>query len=218
MSPTLDAAVAGSATFGVIVTLSGPLSQRRGWQRPAQGRRSPLGWVALGVVGTVLIVITTHGAASTSLTAQVTAWVAALLAAVVDARTHRVPRRLLEATLVALIVLEGVARGFSAGALAALGGASGVGLAWWLVRVVSRGGLGSGDVVLLAMLGAVEAPEGLYVIAASNLAALLLASVLGLVRLLRGGRWRDRVPMAPAIALGFLLVVVGSHLGRLPAR
>lgn len=82
------------------------------------------------------------------------------------------------------------------------GGASG-GLILYVLRLVSRGGLGLGDVKFGVVLGVWLGPPLLYV-------AFLLAFVMGggfaaLLLLLRQIRWNARLPFGPFLAAGAYL-------------
>lgn len=67
------------------------------------------------------------------------------------------------------------------------------------VRLLSRGGLGGGDVKLAAAIGAwTGAPEVLVAL----FFAFLAGSAWGLVLLGRGGGLRTKIPFGPCLALG----------------
>jgi leader peptidase (prepilin peptidase)/N-methyltransferase len=208
--------VGSSGAFEALV-LARRGAWRRGW-RPRRARRwREAAWFLVGASGldAVWLVEPTWAARLTGLLA---AWVA-FVAAVVDVRTHRIPRRLVELAGLGEVVLWGALGAEPLrDALAALVGASEAVAAWWLLRLVSRGGVGLGDVVLAGALAAALAPLGWWTPLALGIVALSVGALGGLARLARGGSLRDVVPFAPALGLALLVSEVGlgllhRHLG-----
>jgi prepilin signal peptidase PulO-like enzyme (type II secretory pathway) len=104
-------------------------------------------------------------------------------------------------------------------AYAALQSAWGAILGWGLLAVISIGGtamfkryaMGLGDVKLLAPLGALVGPIGVVMVFAL---AVLLASCLGVVHLLRGGG--REMPFGPSLAIaGMVVLLWGAEMLQL---
>jgi len=158
----------------------------------------------------------------------------AALACSTDLRSRRIPNALVLSGLIAGLVLNSHVAGL-AGVGASLAGA-GLGLAMFLPFLL-LGGMGGGDVKLMAALGSLVGPAGVVRLA---LATAILGGVLALARVLWEGRLREtlqgiagllwlwastglrpspdlhlgnpatiRVPYAVPIAAGTLLVTLG---------
>jgi leader peptidase (prepilin peptidase) / N-methyltransferase len=80
------------------------------------------------------------------------------------------------------------------------------GAIFYLIALISKGGMGGGDIKLIAMIGAFLGLEGgLFTIFASA----LLGSVVGLMLMLLGKRGRkDRVPFGPFLSFGAILFML----------
>jgi leader peptidase (prepilin peptidase)/N-methyltransferase len=80
------------------------------------------------------------------------------------------------------------------------------GVIFYLIALVSKGGMGGGDIKLIAMIGAFLGLQGgLFTIFASA----LLGSVVGLMLILLGKRGRkDRVPFGPFLSFGAILFML----------
>jgi leader peptidase (prepilin peptidase)/N-methyltransferase len=80
------------------------------------------------------------------------------------------------------------------------------GAIFYLIALVSKGGMGGGDIKLIAMIGAFLGLQGgLFTIFASA----LLGSVVGLMLMLLGKRGRkDRVPFGPFLSFGAILFML----------
>jgi len=151
-------------------------------------------------------------------------WVAALVAgflAVVEAAAaidlhHRViPNRILYPSLavftVAVATLWVAGRGVSlaGGALGLL--AYGGGLL--LVALISRQGMGMGDVKLAGLVGLVLGALGWKYVGVAAALAILAGGLIAIGALLRGARRKDVLPFGPSIALGALLsALFAPHL------
>jgi leader peptidase (prepilin peptidase)/N-methyltransferase len=133
-------------------------------------------------------------------------WLVGIVASVVDARHRIIPNRLLAAGLVALSAALAPS-GLLAYVRAAEGAALFVVVAG-LIRVLSRGGLGMGDVKYLCLVGAGLGPwQGLVAL----YGAVVTAGIYGLALILtRRARKQDRMAFGPFIALGS---AVGILLG-----
>jgi leader peptidase (prepilin peptidase) / N-methyltransferase len=80
------------------------------------------------------------------------------------------------------------------------------GAIFYLIALVSKGGMGGGDIKLIAMIGAFLGLQGgLFTIFAST----LLGSVVGLTLMLLGKRGRkDKVPFGPFLSFGAILFML----------
>ena len=142
-------------------------------------------------------------------------WVAALVAgflAVVEAAAaidlhHRIiPNRILYPSLAAFAVA--VAALWVAGRRVSLAGAA-LGLLAYgggllVVAVVSRSGMGMGDVKLAGLVGLVLGALGWQYVGVAAALGILAGGLLAIAALLRGARRKDVLPFGPSIALGAL--------------
>jgi leader peptidase (prepilin peptidase)/N-methyltransferase len=82
------------------------------------------------------------------------------------------------------------------------------GAIFYLIALVSKGGMGGGDIKLIAMIGAFLGLHGvLFTIFASS----LLGSVVGLMLILLGKKGRkDRVPFGPFLSCGAVLFMLSG--------
>ena len=122
--------------------------------------------------------------------------IALALVMVMDLRSRIIPDVItLPGITYALLLAAGFrgAAGFVEGGLGALAGGAMV----LLLAIVSRGGIGGGDIKLTAMLGAALGWKGAFVaFALSQITAGLVALILVIVR-----RWRQPMPVGALIAL-----------------
>ena len=122
---------------------------------------------------------------------------------VLDLRSRIIPDVItLPGTAYVLLLAAGFrgAAGFVEGGLGALAGGAIV----LLFAIVSRGGIGGGDIKLMAMLGAALGWKGAFIaFALSQITAGLLALILVIVR-----RWRQPMPVGAFIALFGALMLV----------
>ena len=134
---------------------------------------------------------------------------------VIDARTHRLPREVTYTTLAIgaplLVVAALVEHEPQRLVDAAVGGAV-LTIVFWLGHVVTRGGLGTGDVRLAPLLGAYLGYVSLSCVAIGVAAGLVAAAVFGLVVLLVRGR-NDPYPFGPFLAAGTLLTLLVAGAG-----
>jgi len=151
-------------------------------------------------------------------------WVAALVAgflAVVEAAAaidlhHRIiPNRILYPSLavfavaVATLWVAGRHVSLAGGALGLL--AYGGGL--FLVALISRQGMGMGDVKLAGLVGLVLGALGWKYVGVAVALAVLAGGLIAIGALLRGARRKDVLPFGPSIALGALLsALFAPHL------
>ena len=129
--------------------------------------------------------------------------IALALIMVLDLRSRIIPDVItLPGIAYALLLAAGFrgAAGFVEGGLGALAGGAMV----LLFAIVSRGGIGGGDIKLTAMLGAALGWKGAFVaFALSQITAGLVALILVIVR-----RWRQPMPVGSLIALFGALMLV----------
>jgi prepilin signal peptidase PulO-like enzyme (type II secretory pathway) len=134
-------------------------------------------------------------------TAAVDVGVAAVLVALaaIDLRRRIVPNRIVLPAAVAVLALRTVERPSPVWLLAGLGAAGFL----LLAAVVTRGGMGMGDVKLGLLVGFATGPACVLALAAAFLAAFAPSLVL-LVRGLRRRR-RAAIPFAPFLGFGCLV-------------
>lgn len=131
---------------------------------------------------------------------------------VIDARTHRLPNRIVLPTLAGLLVLavaDALATGDRAPSIRALLGMLLLGGFYALLRVLSRAGMGGGDVKLAAVIGLVLAWHGWTALAVGAAAAFVLGAFYALVlMLLRRADRTTRIAFGPWMIVGAVLGVV----------
>ncbi|MFS0854397.1 prepilin peptidase [Microbacterium sp. 179-I 3D4 NHS] len=133
---------------------------------------------------------------------------------VIDARTHRLPDRIVLPTLAALLVLaavDAVSTGEGVALIRALIGMLILGGFYVALRLLSRDGLGGGDVKLAAVIGLVLAWHGWTALAVGAASAFVLGAVHALVLLaLRRADRTTRIAFGPWMILG---AVIGVGVG-----
>ncbi|MDA8168937.1 MAG: prepilin peptidase [Nitrospiraceae bacterium] len=83
-----------------------------------------------------------------------------------------------------------------------IGAATGFGL-YYIIAVASRGGMGGGDIKMMAMVGAVLGWKGVLL---TTFAGSLLGSAVGLYLMIAKGKGRKtKIPFGPFLALGALI-------------
>jgi leader peptidase (prepilin peptidase) / N-methyltransferase len=93
--------------------------------------------------------------------------------------------------------------------LASLIGLVAGGLFFYLVALVSKGGMGGGDIKLIAMIGAFLGWQGTFF---TILVGALLGSVVGVGLMLLGKKGRkDKVPFGPFLSFGAILFTLVGH-------
>lgn len=141
----------------------------------------------------------TFGLSAAALAAAIFA-VIMIVVIFVDLDHQIIPNALTYPGLVVGLALSGV--GGPRVFLVHLAAALGAGVAFFLIAVLSRGGMGGGDVKLAAVMGAFL---GWPLIAAAMFISFLLGGVVGITLLLARLRGRkDPVPFGPFLAVGGL--------------
>lgn len=131
---------------------------------------------------------------------------------VIDARTHRLPDRIVLPTLAGLLLLalvDALATGDLAPSIRALLGMIVLGGFYALLRLLSRSGMGGGDVKLAAVIGLVLAWHGWTALAVGAASAFVLGALysLGLMALRRADR-TTRIAFGPWMIVGAVLGVL----------
>ncbi|MGN7967221.1 prepilin peptidase [Microbacterium sp. 22179] len=131
---------------------------------------------------------------------------------VIDARTHRLPDRIVLPTLAGLLLLalvDALATGDRAPSIRALLGMIVLGGFYALLRLLSRSGMGGGDVKLAAVIGLVLAWHGWTALAVGAASAFVLGALyaLGLMALRRADR-TTRIAFGPWMIVGAVLGVL----------
>src|SRR5690606_35712619 len=84
------------------------------------------------------------------------------------------------------------------------------GIFFYLVALISKGGMGGGDIKLIAMLGAFLGWQGAFF---TIFVGALAGSVVGVGLMLLGRKGRkDKVPFCPFLALGAILYILVGDL------
>jgi leader peptidase (prepilin peptidase)/N-methyltransferase len=90
--------------------------------------------------------------------------------------------------------------------LASLFGVLGGGIFFYLIALVSRGGMGGGDIKLIAMIGAFLGWQGAFF---TILSGALLGSAVGVSLMVLGKKGRkDKVPFGPFLSIGAILFIL----------
>ncbi len=158
-------------------------------------------------------------AGAIELVAFLTLTAVSIALALIDLDTRRLPNVIVVPSLLAGSVLLGAAA-LVRGDLAALAGAgiggAGLFLLYFVLALVSRGGMGMGDVKLAAVLGLYLGFLGWGNLLVGAFAAFLFGGVFGILLLIvrRAGR-RTAIPFGPWMILGAWL---GVFAGELVAR
>lgn len=130
---------------------------------------------------------------------------------VIDVRTHRLPNRIVLPTLASLLVLgtiDALAAGQGASFVRALLGMVILGGFYAVLRVISRAGMGGGDVKLAAVIGLVLGWHGWQALAIGAAAAFVLGALYALVLiLLRRANGATRIAFGPWMIAGALIGV-----------
>ncbi|MCA1308008.1 A24 family peptidase [Microbacterium esteraromaticum] len=130
---------------------------------------------------------------------------------VIDARTHRLPNRIVLPTLGALVLLaiiEALATGDGERLVRALLGGLALGAFYAVMHLISRQGMGGGDVKLAAVIGLVLAWHGWQVLVLGAAAAFLLGALCAIVlMLLRRANRHTRIAFGPWMIIGAVLAI-----------
>jgi leader peptidase (prepilin peptidase) / N-methyltransferase len=93
--------------------------------------------------------------------------------------------------------------------LGSLIGLLAAGLFFYVVALVSKGGMGGGDIKLIAMIGAFLGWQGAFF---TILMGALMGSVVGVGLMLLGKKGRkDKVPFGPFLSFGAILFILVGH-------
>lgn len=130
---------------------------------------------------------------------------------VIDARTHRLPNRIVLPTLGALVLLaiiEALVTGDGERLVRALLGGLALGAFYAVMHLISRQGMGGGDVKLAAVIGLVLAWHGWQVLVLGAAAAFLLGALYAIVlMLLRRANRHTRIAFGPWMIIGAVLAI-----------
>ena len=133
---------------------------------------------------------------------------------VIDARTHRLPNRIVLPTLgavVLLVVIDAIATGEGERMLRSLLGGLLLGGFYALMRVLSRQGVGGGDVKLAAVIGVVLGWHGWTTLMVGALAAFVLGALYALVLMaMRRANRSTRIAFGPWMIIGAALAIAIS--------
>lgn len=130
----------------------------------------------------------------------------------VDIRTHRLPNRIVLPTLAALIVLgvvDAITVGQSAPLIRAVSGLLILGGFYATLRLLSRDGMGGGDVKLAAVIGLVLGWHSWQALAVGAASAFVLGAVFSLsLMMLRRADGSTRIAFGPWMIIGALLGIL----------
>lgn len=133
---------------------------------------------------------------------------------VIDARTHRLPNRIVLPTLagvVLLVVIDALLTGRMAQLIGAAAGLLILGGFYAILRILSRAGMGGGDVKLAAVIGAVLGWHGWEALAIGAASAFVLGALYALALMaLRRADGSTRIAFGPWMIAG---AVIGIALG-----
>lgn len=131
---------------------------------------------------------------------------------VVDVRTHRLPNRIVLPTLAALVplaILDAVLTGGAGPLIGAVAGLLVLGGFYAVLRLISRAGMGGGDVKLAALLGFVLGWHGWQALAVGAASAFVLGALYALALMaLRRADGSTRIAFGPWMILGAILGVL----------
>lgn len=128
---------------------------------------------------------------------------------VIDAQTHRLPNRIVLPTLAASLALVGVDALVTQRGGALVGAFAGMlllGGFYLVLRAMSRGGIGGGDVKLAALIGLVLGWHGWQVLMIGAASAFVLGAVYALVLMaIRRANRSTRIAFGPWMIIGAVL-------------
>jgi leader peptidase (prepilin peptidase)/N-methyltransferase len=131
---------------------------------------------------------------------------------VIDGRTHRLPNRILLPTLAALIALTAIDALLTAESgplIRALLGMLALGGFYALLRLISRSGMGGGDVKLAAVIGLILGWHGWEALVIGAASAFVLGSLYALALMLLGRADRTtRIAFGPWMIAGAVLGIL----------
>lgn len=131
---------------------------------------------------------------------------------VIDIRTHRLPNRIVLPTLAALVVVGGVdamVSGDSTAMIRATWGMLILGGFYAALRLLSREGMGGGDVKLAAVIGLILGWHSWQALAVGAASAFVLGALFAVsLMMLRRADGSTRIAFGPWMILGALLGIV----------
>ena len=169
-------------------------------RRAAPGRRSKAAWCAAAGAALALSAAAVGGTGPPEAAYVALFGSLFVLLAWLDLRSRLIPNAIVYPGILLAVGLSSTGPG--PGLLESLGGglvALGTGSA---IRALSGGGLGGGDVKMVALVGAVVGLRG--IVAAGALTAAAGGLVAGALLMLRLRRWGDVLPYGPFVAFGGL--------------
>lgn len=128
----------------------------------------------------------------------------------IDLEYRRLPNAIVYPSVMATALIVGAAE-FFGGALSLRGAAAGgllFGGGLLLVAMLSRGGMGLGDVKLAGLIGAVVGARDLPSVAVAAGVAILVGGLAAIAALLRGAERRSSLPFGPMLSVGALAAVL----------
>jgi len=181
-----------------------------GWVRAGPACPCAGGWVAAVLTGAGVSALLAEAVGpSPLLPGYLLATVTGLLLAIIDLRCLRLPDRLVGALAVTAGVPAAVLQPERIGR--ALLAAATVLVAYLVVALLPRGGLGLGDVKLAAVLGLILGFAGWPAVVAGVLAAHLINGPIAVFLLVTGRAGRQRaLPFGPALLAGALLALTAA--------
>ncbi|HWS50310.1 MAG TPA: A24 family peptidase [Microbacterium sp.] len=133
---------------------------------------------------------------------------------VIDARSHRLPNRIVLPTLaalLALVMLEALLTARTGPLIGALLGMLILGGFYAALRLVSRDGMGGGDVKLAAVIGLVLGWHGWQALAVGAASAFVLGALYALILMaLRRADRSTRIAFGPWMIVGAVLGVAAA--------
>lgn len=133
---------------------------------------------------------------------------------VIDVRTHRLPNRIVLPTLAALLVLVIIEALLTGQVRSLIGAALGMlilGGFYAALRLVSREGMGGGDVKLAAVIGIVLGWHGWQALAVGAASAFMLGALYALVLMaLRRADRSTRIAFGPWMIVGAVLGIAAG--------
>ncbi|KDA06357.1 peptidase A24 [Microbacterium sp. CH12i] len=131
---------------------------------------------------------------------------------VIDGRTHRLPNRIVLPTLggaLVLVIIDALVMGEVWPLTRAVGGMLVLCGFYIVMRFVSRGGIGGGDVKLAAVIGLVLGWHGWQALAVGAASAFVLGALYALALMaLRRANGATRIAFGPWMIIGAILGVV----------
>lgn len=130
----------------------------------------------------------------------------------IDIRTHRLPNRIVLPTLTALVVLgvaDAIASGESTAMIRAVFGMLILGGFYAALRLLSREGMGGGDVKLAAVIGLILGWHSWQALAVGAASAFLLGALFSVsLMMLRRADGSTRIAFGPWMIIGALLGIL----------